>query len=182
MLPALFILGGALLGQIHVAAEEPPARNLPVMSVCDLFRDLLSYRGKRVALRGELGRTSEGTWLVAEPSCPYRFTTDGFVWGQDLAVGGNAALPKRGRALGPMERTMPTTIITVVGIVKTREKYTVVCRFGELSSLGFGHLSGSPAELISEAAFDPVVIEREPRRAPAKQPCPPSPTEPRNHN
>jgi hypothetical protein len=182
MLRTLLILGGALLGPVYAADEAPPARDMPVISVCDVFRDLLSYTGKRVALRGELGRTSEGNWLVAEPSCPYRFKTDGFVWSQDLALGGNAALPKRVRALGPMGRTMPTTIITVVGIIKTREKYTVVCRFGELSSLSFGHLSGSPAELVSEVAFDPIVIEREPQKTPAKQPCPPSPTEPRNHN
>jgi hypothetical protein len=182
MLRTPLILGVALLGPAYAADEAPPVRDLPVISVCEVFRDLLSYTGKRVALRGELGRTSEGNWLVAEPSCPYRFKTDGFVWGQDLALSGNAALPKRVRALGPLGRTMPTTIITIVGIIKTREKYTVVCRFGELSSLGFGHLSGSPAELVSEVAFDPIVVERELRKTPAKQPCPPSPTEPRNHN
>lgn len=67
---------------------QPPARGLPVISVCDLFRDLPSYRGQRVALRGQLARSGEGSWLVAERACPYEFRTDGFVWGHDLALGG----------------------------------------------------------------------------------------------
>ena len=41
---------------------QPPARGLPVIGVCDLFRNLPSYRGKRVALRGQLARSGEGSW------------------------------------------------------------------------------------------------------------------------
>ena len=172
---------------------QPPARGLPVIGVCDLFRNLPSYRGKRVALRGQLARSGEGSWLVAERACPYEFKTDGFVWGHDLALGGwpnvhastfrrevaPFSLPSTNRPLGPMGLTRPTTVVTLVGILNVREHYTVRCQSFKLSALGLGNDGGAPAALAVEEIFDVVVEEREPVHSIFPQDCDPTPEKPK---
>jgi hypothetical protein len=171
---------------------QPPGRSLPVITVCDLFRDLPSYRGKRIAVRGQLAGTGEGSWLVAERVYPYKFETDGFVWGHDLALGGwpnvfasefrretsPLSWPPRDRPLGPMGLTRPATIVTLVGVLNVRDKYTVVCRFGEQRSFGFGHLSASPASLSVEEIFDAAVEDLVPTHGTPRQTCSATPENP----
>lgn len=163
---------------------QPRARSLPVISVCDLFRDLPSYRGKRVAVRGELAVT-EGSGLGAGANCPYRFETDRFVWPQGLALGGwpnvyastfrrevaPFSLPRTKRPLGPMGLTYPTTIVTLVGILNVREHYTVRCQSFKLSAFGLGNDGEAPAALAVEDIFDVVVEEREPVHSTFPQDC-----------
>lgn len=154
MRTVLLILTSALLGPLYAA------------HVCTLFPGLRDFDGK-IVVRGQLAGRGEGSWLVAERACPYEFKTDGFVWGQDLALGGWPNVfasefrreisplnwPSKDRPLGPTGLTRPATIVTLVGILNVRDKYTVVCRFGELRSFGFGHLSASPASLAVEEIF-----------------------------
>lgn len=70
-----------------------------------------------------------------------------------------------------MGLTRPATIVTLVGVLNVREKYTVLCRFGELQSFGFGHLGGSAASLAVEEIFDVVVEDLEPPPGAPRQTC-----------
>ena len=153
--------------------EEPKAEDVPVISVCDLFRDLASYRGKRVAVRGRYATTGEGLWLLAEPGCPYSFETQRFLWGHDLAFGGvvsaadfsghslHSELPRIPRRGEPGFEAGRVLIVTVVGTILTRENYYVRCRFGQLEAIGFGHLGGSAASITPDAVLDPIVETRQ---------------------
>jgi hypothetical protein len=132
------------------SAEEPPPAKLPVISMCELFKDLPSYDRKRVAVRGEVSGTSEGTWLVPTEKCTQRFVTKGFPWGFDLSFSGVSV---------PITRRSPRQAISgiFVGIVMVPAEYIVQCRFGELQGLGFGHLGGSPGVFLAETVLHPVV-------------------------
>lgn len=155
---------------------QPRARSLPVISVCDLFRDLPSYRGKRIAVRGELAVTGEGSGLGAGANCPYRFETGSFVWPQGLTLDGwpnvyastfrrttaPFSFPLTKRPLGPMGLTRPTTVVTLVGILNVREHYTVRCQSFKLSAFGLGNDGEAPAALAVEDIFDVAIEEREP--------------------
>ncbi len=172
---------------------QPPARSLPVISVCELFRDLPSYRGKRIAVRGELAVGGEGSGLGAGANCPYRFETHSFVWDQGLALGGwpnvyastfrrevaPFSLPSTNRPLGSMGLTRPTTVVTLVGILNVREHYTVRCQSFKLSALGLGNDDGAPAALAVEEIFDVVVEEREPVHSIFPQDCDPTSEKPK---
>ena len=79
------------------------------------------------------------------------------------------------RPFGPTGRTKPTIMATIVGVINAREKYTVICRRGELQAVGYGHLGGSPAALSVEEVIDSVVEEREWRKSEPRQTCPETP-------
>lgn len=138
------------------SVEQPPPSKLPVMSMCDLFADLPSYEGKRVAVRGEVAATGEGAWLVPTEKCSQRFVTQGYPWGFDLWLSGTAGawLPNRDA------RARRQTVAGVfVGVVVLLPEYIVQCHFGELKGYGFGHLDGSPAAFWVETVLRPVTGE-----------------------
>jgi len=150
----------------------PPANELPVIPICDLFQDLSKWKGQRIAVRAEIVGTSEGTWLSGH--CKSAFVTDGHRWPVLLTWGGPDYLGAGPEALFRMNdvstsltpKTPPEfrghysvdTTATFVGRLRMRDKYLGVCRpGGDYIGNGFGHLNGAAAELIVESVRDAQV-------------------------
>jgi hypothetical protein len=72
------------LDDIVVEALPDPSQ-LPVIPICELFQNLLAWRGKRIAVRGEGAGTVEGYWIGGR--CKGAFYTDGYRWPVSLTYG-----------------------------------------------------------------------------------------------
>jgi hypothetical protein len=143
------------------------AGTLPVIPICDLFQNLATWRGKRVAVRGNVVSTFEGSWITG--SCEGGFVTDGYRWPISL----NYAIPayyssKTARLYDPKWPTLAngedlsqhrSNVIwtaTFVGFLRMRSEYTVRrLPNGVDIKNGFGHLNSAAAELIVETILNP---------------------------
>ncbi len=156
--------------------ELPDASELPVIPICDLFQNLLAWKGKRIAVRGESVSTSEGSWITG--SCKGGFYTDSYRWPVLLNYGGpayysdsTALLSEVKRSQGPPKgwalfqgRNNVIQSATYVGRLRMRNQYTAVCRAGgDYIANGFGHLGSAAAELIVETISDVELTPRPPR-------------------
>ncbi len=142
----------------------PNPASLPVIPICDLFRDLRAYQEKRIAVRGEFVSSMEGQWIVGR--CQGTFVTDGYRWPVALNFGQPAdCSPETTKLcdaqLPPKWPTNPdymmegysdgATTATFVGRLHMRSEYHAVCMpNGWYSGNGFGHLNGAVAELVVE--------------------------------
>ncbi len=131
-------------------AEQPSAANLPVISMCELFKNLPSFNRKRVAIRGELSGNPEGDWLAPTEKCTERFVTNMYPWGYDLWFDGSDI------ELPASSRSKETISGVFVGVVVLADDYFVRCRFGRLEGVGFGHLGESPGVFWTETVLNPV--------------------------
>jgi hypothetical protein len=151
---------------LNVEALQDPS-TLTVIPICDLFQNLAAWRGKRVAVRGDLVGTFEGAWITG--SCEGGFVTNGYRWPVSLNYGipayysSNTARlyePKRppppnGKELS-QHRSYVIWTATFVGFLRMRSEYTGSrLRNGVYLTNGFGHLNGSAAELIVETILNP---------------------------
>jgi ankyrin repeat protein len=147
---------------ISVEALPDPS-TLSVIPICDLFQNLSAWKGKRIAVRGELVGTMEGTWISGR--CTGEFVTDGYRWPVFLTFGQPPyystetaklhktkwpAVPEREEALEGKFSVVKTA--TFVGLLRMRSEYTAVCGAdGSYRANGFGHLGAAAAELIVES-------------------------------
>jgi ankyrin repeat protein len=143
------------------------AGELAVMPICELFQNLTTWKGQRIAVRGEVVGTSEGSWLRGR--CKGGFYTNGYRWPVSLSYAGPAYYST---AIAPLIRVkQPTTppkgfeafrgrynvvkYATYVGRLRLRDEYIAVCReSGDYLTNGFGHLSGAAAEIVVEEIRD----------------------------
>lgn len=153
----------------------PEPNSLPVISICDLFRDLESHRGMHVAVRGEAVSTMEGQWIVGR--CQGAFETNGYRWPVALNIGSPAYCSPETytfcQAKAPDKWPQNpeymiggysdgATTATFVGDLRMRSAYNVVClKNGFRLTNGFGHLNGAAAELSVENVLD---LEATPHR------------------
>ncbi len=143
-------------------AALPDSSSLTVIPICELFQNLASWRGKRVAVRGEFVSTMEGAWIVGE--CKGGFITEGYRWPVSLTYAippyysrEPAKLyepkwpsPSKGETLQGMFDVIKTA--TFVGLLRIKSEYNVACTpNGTYRAIGFGHLGGAPGELIVES-------------------------------
>ncbi len=163
-------------------AQLPRPEDLPVIPVCELFRDLRSFRDKRVAVRGQVGSTMEGSWL-SDDACEGGFVTSGFRWSAALNLSRNDYYTgptteeeeariresiSRGRSFKTSEATE-----TVVGTLRMLDNYSVDCQTGELHGSGLGHLGAAAAQLLVETTLDRVPARPQaPDSRVRAQPCP----------
>jgi ankyrin repeat protein len=173
-----------------VIDELPAAAELPVVPICDLFKNLEAWKGKRIAIRASQSGTSEGSWLNGD--CKDRFVTDGFKWPASLSLGSPAyyageefnALFREDSSADEkvyvkMEelvrgRNSVDTIATYVGTLHVRDQYFTECREdGTVQGYGYGHLSAAPAEFLIEAVRDPEVVPLKPRVKSTVEKCKP---------
>ncbi len=165
--------------------EEPRPEELPVISVCDLFRDLQSHRGKRIAVRGGYFSNMENAGLSARPECAHQFETGLYRWDQFVTFqdsGLSAAnfngfvprsWPRTERQTLPLGATRELVVETIVGVLYTRDDYEVRCIHGEWFKLGFGHEGAAPAAIAVEAILNPVLEQWPWGEARPEQACPP---------
>lgn len=140
----------------------PDPGSLTVIPICDLFQNLSSWKGRRVAVRGEFVSTMEGAWIIGQ--CKSGFVTDGYRWPVSINFSGPAYYsqetaklyqikwpePSKGKDLQGMFDVIKTA--TFVGVLRLRSDYHVICGpRGTYRAFGFGHLSGAAAELIAES-------------------------------
>jgi len=142
---------------------------MAALSVCDvLANDPTILNGKLIKVRGRYVSTDEGKWLFGE--CKTHIETKGLVWSNSLAVDVDESdkeylrsWSKLGRKLRQLrfDPVRDTFVVTFVGRVTTRAKMddAVVQRPYGLANAGFGHLGGSPAEIVV-MSFENVVVER----------------------
>jgi hypothetical protein len=151
---------------LHVEALQDPS-TLTVIPICGLFQNLAAWRGKRVAVRGNVVSTFEGSWITG--SCDDGFVTNGYRWPISL----NYAIPayyssKTASLYEPKWPTLPNGedlsqhrsnaiwTATFVGFLRMRSEYTVrLLPNGVYLTNGFGHLNSSAAELIVETILNP---------------------------
>jgi hypothetical protein len=144
-----------------------------IHSVCDVLDHRLEYDDKSVIVFGHVAQTMEGGWLTDD--CGGKLLINGSTWTYNIwltAAGSNTptvptlpsgfhwdrktlieALPKNADAasLGDdpdCERA--TGWIAVFGRFETQKTFsTVAYPSGEIRNIGYGHLGGSPAQLVS---------------------------------
>jgi hypothetical protein len=162
---------------IQWLAATAPARVAAALSVCEvLANDPTKLNGKVISVRGLLGATGEGMWLVGE--CKTHLVTKSLQWGNDLSV---YLPPDDDRATSSWERmseklkrlhadlSRDRVWVTILGRLETRrsmEDEVVQMPYG-LRRAGFGHMGDSPAE-INVMSIEDVRIEH-PRLAVPKE-------------
>ncbi|MGP0076330.1 MAG: ankyrin repeat domain-containing protein [Bryobacteraceae bacterium] len=166
----------------------PPAKTLPVIPICDLFQNLVAFKGQRVAVRAENVSTMEGSWLSG--NCDSNFITGGHHWPVSISLGvpdyygPDSSLfrihedRRPPNPPGLQSRNNVASAATYVGLLQIKDKYEAVCRpDGSYVAYGYGHLGGAAAELIVESVYDAEVLTR--RQVRDTEPDPPC--EPPNH-
>ncbi len=168
LLPKL-LLGFLLLCSCdHAFAEQGPSNSIPILTVCEALQNRVRYNGKPIIVIGRTVRTMEGSWLSEE--CNTKISTDGVVWGGNISLTvylertdpppnlpkdfrwDDRTLLKKLKSLGDYShyQSFFTNWAAVFGRFETRisPEYFRDAN-GHLRGLGFGHLSGSLAQLIS---------------------------------
>ncbi len=145
----------------------PDASELPVIPICELFQNLATWKGRRIAVRGEIVGTSEGSWLMGR--CKGGFYTNEYRWPVSLSYAGpayysNSTEPlvtvkqpsSRPKGWGELRgRFSVVETATYVGRLRMRDEYQAVCREGgDYITNGFGHLNGAAAEIVVEEIRD----------------------------
>ena len=149
----------------------PPAKTLPVIAICDLFQNLVAFKGQRIAVRAENVGTMEGSWLSG--NCKSNIITGGHRWPVLISLGvpdyygPDSSLfrihedRRRANPPGLQSRNNVARTATHVGLLQVKDKYEGICRpDGSYVSYGFGHLGAAAAELIVESVYDPEVLLR----------------------
>ncbi len=158
-----------LLALLFLSQERVPHPKPKTLTVCELLKDVRSYNGKIVAVRGEWSVGEEHNLLQNEGGkpCPQRFVTSGFVWPDaiDLRPGDPEDFPvpfeidesdiqcmlREAEDRSKTKEDEPAiTVATFIGLLITREEFELVKTPGpvvEIRGLGFGHLGAFPAEL-----------------------------------
>ena len=113
----------------------PDASTLTVIPICDLFQNLLAWKGERIAVRGEYVSTMEGTWIVG--ACKGKFVTDGYRWpvaltyaspayySQAMARLDEANWPSTSEGGSSRETSYVNKTATFVGQLRMRSEYSV---------------------------------------------------------
>ena len=153
----------------------PDASELPVIPICELFQGLTAWNGRRVAVRGEVVGTFEGSWLIGR--CKGGFYTNGYRWPVSLSYAGPAYYSHSTAQLAKEKRppSQPkgwetfrgrynvVESATYVGRLRMRNEYRAVCREGgDYITNGFGHLNGAAAEIVVDEIRDAELAKAPP--------------------
>ena len=162
---------------VQADSRHETPQSLAPLSVCDVIaNDPTKLNGKVIKVRGLLGGTDEGTWLMEE--CNTHLVTKGLTWENDLSVYVDASDESIARSWERMgaelrrlraDTTRDKVWVTIVGRLETRASMEdeVAQTAHGLVKVGFGHMSGSPAE-INVLSVQDITVERRPSRGPSR--------------
>lgn len=150
--------------------------DIPVLTVCELMQSLPAHKGTTIVVVGRLGSTSEGSWL--DQKCTEKLVTDGYEWGSNISLSylvsetvPSPILPRNfhwdkkilARKLAEVEKTTTLRVypqyhytdrwIAVFGRLETHFPldpgvYPSASYSTGYHPAGYGHLNGSPAQLV----------------------------------
>ena len=151
----LAALPGFVLGQ---------PSDIPVVTVCEVMKELPAYNGKTIVVVGRFGSTDEGAWLSED--CTQQLVIKGHEWSNSISLSDTVgstqpppSLPKAFRwnknmLFKKLTQVKSTTVLRVYPEFHYSDKWLAL--YGRLETHvpletldGFGHLNGSPAQLIS---------------------------------
>jgi len=172
-LPGDFIFDSLMDLKVEALSD---AGELRVIPICDLFQDLTAWKGQRIAVRGEVTGTDEGSWLVGR--CKGAFYTNGYRWPVSLNYAGPAyysssieplirikepSTPPKGFAVLRGRQNVIRSA-TYIGRLRMRDQYTVLCRErDDHITFGFGHLGAAAAEIVVEEVRDVELTKAPPQ-------------------
>ena len=138
---------------------------LKPISVCEALKNRKLYNGKMVVVIGLWSATDEGEWLVDE--CEQKIRTGDYVWSDDISLEYDPSAPSAFKGEMPLDivvarkeieemkgriKSRPDKVewAVVYGRFETHEELqTVVAGDGKtVYGDGFGHLNGSPAQVV----------------------------------
>lgn len=144
-----------------------------VLSVCELFSNIQAYRGKMISVRGVY------YFGLRDSGCSNHLETQGWVWPTALWVTDSSdrsgvdeqpvefstdSASRReldeteARLLKEIKAKRKRLVVTITGLLRTREKYVRVdTHYGRIGN-GYGHLNAFPAELVIKRV-DKIVVE-----------------------
>lgn len=163
--PVLRAVMLALLTAVATPAQAAADSNpTPVVPLCQALRQREIYQGKVIVIVGRLQATDEGLWLSADCSRPIRTGT--YAWPSLIFINrsADAQTPEpsqpyhwdkqRIRRVALAESPQRTRKsrgrwVAILGRFETRiPLQTALDGAGKIRGYGFGHLNGSPAQLI----------------------------------
>ena len=160
------------------------AQPTPVLTVCEALRSRLAIDGKMVTIRSHVTGTMEGAWLDSD-ECPGVVKETDFVWQSSIVLENTstaaelhpvdfdedrALADRAGQKYRRLRKRSPVYLwlrprwpercieFVVTGQFGTRATFSkLTYPDGSFFYLGFGHVNGSPAQLVVKAMVDVVV-------------------------
>ena len=169
----------SILALLFAFAEVAKAQEPPTLSVCDVFKDLQSWSGKQIAVRGELDFSIE-IYAVSQRNCPVAFETEGIKWATAITLGirtPESDIPEADlrslRFLRNLTGLLMKTYLegrpsmvppfqisgTFIGTLRTRDSYAGAMQGSDGLAMitGFGHMGRFPARLEIIAVRDVMI-------------------------
>jgi hypothetical protein len=164
---ALMLCGAAVVGANHQDGITTNA--IPILTVCDALRDPVRYGGQVVIIVGRSAGTSEGSWLSED--CGLKVVVGGRAYSTTISTAYVASwfapppqLPKaftwdKSALQHALDRVKTTTRLgsesywgAAYGRLETAPSHEIKLGDGRVATIvGYGHLNGAPAQLISPA-------------------------------
>ena len=163
-----------LLSSVCILGQQKPSPDFPVLTVCEALRNADTYNTKKIIVVGRFSSTDEGAWLSED--CGHKIerkhgpTWSGGLWRPTISltyvlnrVAPPPMLPRGFKwdlkaLLTKLSEVQRSTKLEVLPQYHYSDKWFAVFGRFEASipleeSDGFGHLNGSPAQLISRDGF-----------------------------
>jgi hypothetical protein len=146
-----------LAGSVTAAPDD-----ISVLTVCEALKDLPHFAGKSVIVVGRFSFSDEGTWL--DEDCGTKVVNGGREFRPSIstsyAVSDFTAPPQKPSGFKWDERLLQQKLKQVKRTTRLHHSDQWLAIFGRLETqlprkvrdgytTGFGHLSGSPAQLVS---------------------------------
>jgi hypothetical protein len=167
------------------------ADDLAFRSVCEVLRNRSQFNGRNVIVVGRIASSMESSYLIGD--CGPNFVADGFEWGYDISLD---YVQDKARPAPPLPADFawdPNAILAmlptyakvkelraepncgfrsewaaVFGRFETHDKFpTWKSRDGTTNANGFGHLGGSPAQIIYPRKGKFCLVSNEDKYGPA---------------
>ena len=178
------LLSSPLLFAVNIPASE---QHLKPITVCEALKNRKLHNGEVVAVIGLWSATDEGFWIFDE--CEQKIRTGDYVWPDDISLEYDPSAPSAFKGEMPLDMAVAgEKIEEMKGRIKSRpdkvqwavvygrfeareELQTVVASDGKtVRRVGFGHLGGSPAQVVYKDKDIKFILEKLARRSDQSQP------------